>query len=41
MDDMFRHLLGKGVVAHLDDLLVYFTDMESHAKLLDEGVQIM
>lgn len=33
MNDLFRHLLGKGVVAYLDDLLVYSMDIESHAKL--------
>ena len=36
MNHMFFDLLGKGVIAYLDDLLVYSPDIPSHARLLDK-----
>lgn len=36
MNHMFFDYLGKGVIAYLDDLLVYSPDVESHARLLDK-----
>ena len=39
MSHMFFPLIGTGVVAHLDDPLVYSPDVESRAKLLDRVLQ--
>ena len=41
MSHMFFPLIGRGVIAYLDDLLVYSSDVESHAKLLDRVLQIL
>lgn len=35
MNHLFFPLIGRGVIAYLDDLLVYSTDVENLAKLLD------
>lgn len=35
MNHMFFWLIGRGVIAYLDGLLVHSPDVESHAKLLD------
>ena len=41
MNPMFFPLIGKRVIAYLDDLLVYSPDVESHAKLLDRVLQTL
>ena len=41
MNHMFFDLLGKGVIAYLDDLLVYSPDVQSHARLLDKVLSIL
>ena len=38
---MFFPLIGRGVFAYLDDLLVYSPDAESHAKLLHRVLQTL
>ena len=41
MNHMFFNYIGRGVIAYLDDLLVYSPDVESHAKLLERVLQIL
>ena len=41
MNHMFFPYIGKGVIAYLDDLLVYSKDIESHAVLLEKVLQIL
>lgn len=41
MNEMFFHLIGRGVIAYLDDLLVYSPDEESHARLLRKVLKIL
>ena len=41
MNHMFFELLGKGVIAYLDDVLVYSKDESSHLVLLDKVLNIL
>lgn len=41
MNHMFFKYIGKGVIAYLDDVLVYSNDENSHAELLDKVLRIL
>lgn len=41
MNHMFFRLLGRGVIAYLDDLLVYSPDVASHVRILDKVLKIL
>ena len=41
MNHMLFPFIGRGVIAYLDDLLVYRSDVESHTKLLDRALQTL
>ena len=41
MNHMFLSYLGRGVIIYLDDVLVYSSDVQSHAALLNEVLDIL
>ncbi|CDJ47787.1 OSJNBa0042F21.10 protein, related [Eimeria brunetti] len=41
MNHMFLPLIGRGVIAYLDDVLVYSEDEDSHAHLLDHVLKTL
>ena len=41
MNKTFHHLLGKGVLVYMDDILVYAESEAEHAKFLAEVLQIL